>query len=92
MEWSEVRAKQFKVVSAGVGAGAVVAMGALGVAFSNVSAAEEPTPAPPGPVTTSEITTGATVTDTTEMEGPATAVAVPPITTPPSSFGQEPPA
>lgn len=30
----------------GVGAGAVVAMSALGVAFSNVSAAEEPTLAP----------------------------------------------
>jgi hypothetical protein len=92
MEWSEVKSKQFKMASAGVGAGALIAMGAFGVAFSNVSAAEEPTPAPPGPVTTSEITTGATITDTTEMEGPETSVAVPPITTPPSTIGQEPPS
>lgn len=91
MEWSEVKSRQFKTVSAGVGACAILAMSALGVAFSDVSAAEEPTPAPPGPVTTSEITTGATVTDTAEMEGPETSVAVPPITTPPSTIGQEPP-
>ena len=38
----------------------------------------------PARCTTSEITTGATVTDTTEMNGPKTSVAVPPITTPPS--------
>jgi hypothetical protein len=92
MEWSEVISKQFKMASAGVGAGALIAMGAFGVAFSNVSAAEEPTPAPPGPVTTPEISTGATITDTTEMEGPETSVAVPPITTPPSTIGQEPPS
>ncbi|GFG51526.1 hypothetical protein MAGR_29670 [Mycolicibacterium agri] len=84
--WSQVNSKQLKLASAGVGAGAVVAMGALGVAFSDVSAAEEPTPVPPGPVTTSEITTGETVTDTTEMEGPQTSVVVPPITTTPSTF------
>jgi hypothetical protein len=80
------------MVAAGVGAGATIAMSALGVAFSNVSAAEEPTPAPPGPVTTSEMTTAQTVVDSTEMEGPATSVAVPPITTTPSSIGQAPPA
>ena len=90
MGWSEVRSKQLKMVAAGAGAGAVMAMSALGVAFSNVSAAEEPTPAPPGPVTTSEMTTAETVVDSAEMEGPATSVAVPPITTPPSSIGQAP--
>ena len=42
MEWSEVRSTQLRAASAGVGAVAAIAMGALGVAFSNVSAAEEP--------------------------------------------------
>lgn len=92
MEWSEVRSTQLKMVSAGVGAGAVIAMSALGVAFSNVSAAEEPTPAPPGPVTTSEATTGATATDSAEENGPPTSVAVPAIATTPSSIGQAPPS
>ena len=86
-----MRSKQFRVVSAGVGAGAVIAMGALGVAFSNVSAAEEPEPAPPGPVTTSQMSTAATVVDGTEMDGPGTSIAVPDISTPPSSFDQQPP-
>jgi hypothetical protein len=60
-KWSGemVKPKQIKLVSAGIGAGAVIAMGGLGVAFSDVSTAE-PEPAPPGPVTTSEITTGET--------------------------------
>ena len=40
MEWSEVKSNQFKLVSAGVGACAVIAMGALGLAFSDISAAE----------------------------------------------------
>lgn len=92
MQRSEVRSKQFRGVSATVGAGAVIAMGALGVAFSDVSAADEPEPAPPGPVTTSEMTTAETVVDSEENQGPATSVAVPPITTPPSTIGQEPPA
>jgi hypothetical protein len=91
MEWSEVETKQLKLASAAVGASALIGMGAFGVAFSNVSAAEEPTPAPPGPVTTSEITTGATITESTEQDGPKTSVAAPATTTPPSSIGQEPP-
>ena len=37
---------KLKLVSATVGATAAIAMGALGVAFSTVSSAEEPTPAP----------------------------------------------
>ena len=59
-----MKSSQFKLALAGVGASAVIAMGALGLAFSDISAAE-PEPPPPGPVTTSEITTGATVTETT---------------------------
>lgn len=76
--------RQLKVVSAGVGACAVVAMGAIGLAFSDISAADTPEPAPPGPVTTSEITTGATITDSVEENGPKTAIAVPATTTTPS--------
>ena len=62
-KWSgeTVKPKQIKLLSAGIGAGAVIAMGGLGVVFSDVSSAE-PEPAPPGPVTTSEITTGETST------------------------------
>ncbi len=82
-----MRSKQYRVASAAVGASAVIAMGALGVAFSDVSAAEEPTPAPPGPVTTSEITTGETVVDTVDENGPATSIAVPETTTAPSTAG-----
>jgi hypothetical protein len=41
-------------------------MGAIGLAFSDISAADTPEPAPPGPVTTSEITTGATITDSVD--------------------------
>ena len=87
MEWSEVKSNKFRLVSAAIGAGAVLAMGGFGVAFSEVSAAEEPTPAPPGPVTTSEITTGATATDSAEENGPPTSVVVPPTTTAPSTAG-----
>jgi hypothetical protein len=59
-------------------------MGAIGLAFSDVSAADPPAPAPPGPVTTSEVTTGATVTDSVEENGPETSIAVPATTTTPS--------
>lgn len=82
-----MKSNKFRVASAAAGAGAVIAMGAFGVAFSDVSAAEEPTPAPPGPVTTSEITTGATATDSVEQEGPPTSIVVPPTTTAPSTAG-----
>jgi len=39
-----VKPKQIKLVSAGIGAGAVIAMGGLGVVFSDVSTAQ-PEPA-----------------------------------------------
>jgi hypothetical protein len=58
MEWSEVTSKQLKLVSAGIGASAVVAM----VALSDVSSAQ-PEPAPPGPVPTEEATVGETSTE-----------------------------
>jgi len=39
----------------------------------------------PGPVTTSEITTGETITETVAPEAPETTAAVPPITTTPET-------
>jgi hypothetical protein len=42
MEWSEVKSKQLRVVSATAGAAAVLAMGALTVTFSDVSVADPP--------------------------------------------------
>ena len=35
-----MKSSQFKMASAGVGASAVIAMGALGLAFSDISAAD----------------------------------------------------
>jgi hypothetical protein len=58
MEWSQVKSTQLKVLSATAGGAAVLAMGALTVTSSDVSVAETPEPAPPGPVTTSEVTRG----------------------------------
>ncbi len=78
-----MNSKQIKTCSATLGAGAVLAMGALAVATSNTSVAQEDPPVP-GPVTTSEITTGETVTETVAPEAPETTAAVPPITTTPT--------
>jgi hypothetical protein len=82
MEWSEVKSKKLKLVSAGVGASAVVAMGALGVTLGE---------APSGTSTVSEgpeITLGETTTSTTAPLEPVTSIAVPPVTaTPPEGFG-----
>jgi hypothetical protein len=81
-----VKSEQLKLVSAGIGASAVVAMSALGLVFSDVGAAQpQPPPPPPGPVTTSEITTGETITETVVPEAPETTAATPPITTTPTS-------
>jgi hypothetical protein len=74
-----MNSKQLKMVSATVGAGAAIAMGVVGVAFSTVSSAEEPTP---GPVPTSEATTGETITTTTPPSTPETTEATPSITGP----------
>ena len=56
MEWSEVKSSQLKVVAAGIGAGALVSMGALTVVFSDA----------PGSISEGpEITMGETTTSTT---------------------------
>jgi hypothetical protein len=54
-----MKTNQIKLLSAGIGAGAVIAVGGLGMAFSDVSTAQ-PEPAPPGRVQPTEITTGET--------------------------------
>jgi hypothetical protein len=70
--------KKLKLMSAGIGASAVVAMGALGVAFSDVSAAEPDST--PGPVATPEMTSGQTVATTTPPSAPPTSQATPSVT------------
>lgn len=73
-----------KLMFATAGAGAVLAMGALSVTFSESSSAD---PAPPGPVAPSEATMGETTTTTTAPTKPETSVATPPVTaTPPEGF------
>ena len=77
---------KLKLGSATIGAGALLAMGAFAVVSSGMSAAQDETEVPPpGPVTTSEITTGETVTETVAPEAPETTAAVPPITTEPTT-------
>jgi hypothetical protein len=77
-----VHSKQVKLGSATLGAGALLAMGAFGVATSAMSAAQDETEVPPpGPVTTSEVTTGESITETVVPEAPETTAATPPITT-----------
>jgi hypothetical protein len=56
-----VNSMQWKAASAVIGASGVLAMGALTLAFSDVSNAQ-PEPAPPGPVATSVMSTGETST------------------------------
>jgi hypothetical protein len=74
-----VKSTKLKLMSACVGAAAVVGMGVLTVAFSESSSAE-PEPVPPGPVVTSEVSTGQTSTETTPPETPTTTIAEPSIT------------
>jgi len=71
--------KSMKVVAASVGAGALIAGGALTVATS--SSAE---PSTPGPVPTEEATIGETTTETVAPETPTTSSAVPEIEGPAS--------
>jgi hypothetical protein len=66
--------KSLKLMAASIGAGALVAGGALTVATS--SSAE---PSTPGPVPTEEATIGETTTETTPPETPTTSSAVPEI-------------
>ncbi|MEN4473561.1 hypothetical protein [Mycolicibacterium cosmeticum] len=75
---------KLKLLSAGVGGGAAVAMGVLAVGGGEVSRAD---PLPPGPVTTTPVTIGETVTETTAVESPEPTVFEPPVTfTTPSGF------
>ena len=74
-----VTTKQVKVVSAGIGAGATIAMGVLGLTFSSVSSAQEPTPAEP---TVTPATTGQTITTTIPPTEEPTSEATPSVTGP----------
>ncbi|MCT7656873.1 hypothetical protein [Mycobacterium deserti] len=70
--------KKFKLVSAGIGAGAVISMAGLGVAFS-------PEPAAAGAVSeTPEMTLGETETSTTGQTELETTKAVPEVTAEPA--------
>jgi hypothetical protein len=81
MERSEVKSNQLKLVTAGIGASAVVAMGALTVVFSEAST---------GNVGAGGISLGTTTT-TTPPTVPPTSVATPVVTaTTPSGFGNRP--
>lgn len=75
-----MKSKQLKMVFAGMGASAALAMGALGVALGQAPSdiatlSEDP-----------EITLGETTTKTTAPTEPETSVVTPPITTPPSTI------
>jgi hypothetical protein len=71
MEWSEVKSSQLKLVAAGIGAGALVAMGTLTVVLSDA-----PGTVGEGP----EVTLGETTTSTTAPAELATSVASPTLT------------
>jgi hypothetical protein len=71
MEWSAVKPSQLKLVAAGIGAGALVAMGTLTVVFSDA-----PGTVGAGP----EITLGETTTSTTAPAELATSIASPTVT------------
>ena len=73
MEWSEVKSKQLKLAAAGIGAGAAIAMGALGAAFAGT----------PGVGTLSEgaeITLGETTTSSVAPTELATTFVSPTVT------------
>ena len=69
--------RQYKVISAAVGASAAIAMSVFGVAVSTVSSAQEPFTL--SPVTAPSATTGQTVTATKAPSAPATSHAKPSI-------------
>jgi hypothetical protein len=82
MEMSNVQSKRLKLVAAGIGAGAAVAMGALGASFAQA-------PNSTGIVSESiEITLGETSTESVAPTELATTFATPPVTAePPEGFG-----
>ncbi|MDT5280303.1 MAG: hypothetical protein QOJ20_1498 [Mycobacterium sp.] len=71
MEWSEVKSSQLKLVAAGIGAGALVAMGTLTVVFSDT-----PGTVGAGP----EVTLGETTTSSVAPSELATTFVTPPVT------------
>ena len=82
-----MKAKQWKLASASIGGGAVLAMGALGVVFGNIGFAG------PGTIVSSVApqATEQTVTTTTPPPAPATSVASPTVTaSTPSGFASAP--
>jgi hypothetical protein len=79
----KVKSTKLKLGAATLGTGALLAMGAIGIA--GVSAAQDETEVPPpGPVSTSEITTGETAVDTSAPDAPITTVATPEVTAEPA--------
>ena len=73
--------KRVKLLSAVIGASAVVATGAVGVALANEQAGTDTVGAVP------EATVGATATTTTPPTAPVTSLATPPMTaTTPAGF------
>jgi hypothetical protein len=71
MEWSEVKSSQLKLVAAGFGAGALVAMGTLTVVLSDA-----PGTVGEGP----EVTLGETTTSSVAPTELATTFVTPPVT------------
>jgi hypothetical protein len=71
MEWSEVNSSQLKLVAAGFGAGALVAMGTLTVVLSDA-----PGTVGEGP----EVTLGETTTSSVAPTELATTFVTPPVT------------
>ena len=85
MEWSEVKSKQIKALSAAIGASAMVAMGALTVALSSDSDTTSVLSEP-------EVTLGETSTSSTAPEEPETTLAEPEVTAePPTGFATSTP-
>lgn len=82
MECSEVQSKRIKLLSASVGVSAVLAMGGLAVAFSDVSVAEPGDLDVTGPVEPTEATTGQTVVQEPSEVTSSPISAVPQITGP----------
>ena len=77
MEWSKVKSSQLKLVAAGIGAGALVAMGTLTVVFSDAPGAVSEGP-----------TLGETTTVSVAPTELATTFVTPPVTAEvPDGFG-----
>ena len=76
----KVNSKQIKLGSATIGASALIAMGAFARRVDQHERCSDGTCRRQGPITTSEITTGETITETVAPEAPETTAAIPPIT------------